>query len=71
MVLTHHHPSFPMSFTCLLSVGKLQLKKKFNQKSEKMQKQRKAVKQVKNSNCLISEQSQEPLVPPPKLWKVF
>ena len=36
----------PMS-TCLLSVDKLQSKNKFNQRSEKMQKERKTVKQDK------------------------
>ena len=35
----------PMSSACLLSVEKLELKNKLNQRSEKMQKQRKAVKQ--------------------------
>ena len=53
---------------CLLSVEKLSPKNKFNQRSEKMQKQRKAVKQdyslLLNNNSLVSKQSQGPLVPP-------
>ena len=40
-----------------------------SQRSEKMQKQRKAIKQDKI--VTVSEQSQEPLDPPPKLLKVF
>ena len=36
-----------MSFACLLSMKKLQLKNKFNQRSEKIQKQRKTAKQDK------------------------
>ena len=38
-------PSPSTSSTCLLSAGKLQPKKKFNQRSEKMQKPRNAVQQ--------------------------
>ena len=46
MVLTHHHSHFPMSFTCLLSMGNFSWRKSlYSQRSEKMQKQRKAVKQ--------------------------
>ena len=37
----------PMFSTCLLSVEKLEPKKKFNQRSENMQKKRKTVKQDK------------------------
>ena len=37
----------PMSTACVLSVGKLELKKNFNQRSKKMQKERKTVKQDK------------------------
>ena len=40
--------SFPTtSLACLLSMEKLQLKSKFNQRSEKIQKQRKTAKQDK------------------------
>ena len=40
-------PPRPVFPTCLLCVEKLQPKNKFNQRSEKMQKQRKAVRQDK------------------------
>ena len=50
--------SHPMSFTCLLSVEKLQPKNKFNNRSKKIQKERKTVKEIQSNNTLAFKQSQ-------------
>ena len=54
-----------MSSVCLLSVEKHEPKNTFNQRSENMQKPRKAVKQEKNNNSLVIKKSQGLSVPLP------
>ena len=51
----------PRVLSLTLSVEKLEPRNKFNQRSEKMQKQRSQTGQ--NNNSLVSKQSQGPLVP--------
>ena len=52
-----------MSSVCLLSVEKPSSKSKFNQRGEKMQKQRKTVKEEQVRGSLVITHCQGPLVP--------
>lgn len=47
MVLTHHHPHFPMSTACLLSVGNFSQRKVYLIREVKMQKQEKQSNRIK------------------------
>ena len=58
----------PMSSVCLLSVEKLWSKNKFNQRSEKMQKERKTSQARQNNNSLDIQKSQGPFILPQGLY---
>ena len=52
---------FPVLSTCFLSVEKFQPKNKFNQRSEKIQKQRKTIQRLNNSSLVIKQSQASPV----------